>query len=257
MIPQEEQDTHELLHVILSSLEEEATKPKKIGCLSDALGDIDTLSKDNMPPPRPSSAMLSDFCNPEYDESTNFMRYARSEAHTPDSPHSTCTDMDESLDNSLLDEALATSPPSLMSTISLRQSRPRTISTSMGNGGPSSMLNKRQSGSCRSLERLSRGPGRISIYSEKATIQVPHPFSGGLSSQLVCSGCGYKSVVRYDKFDSITLSLPETKKPGLSLGHLLSEFIAFESLNDVKCESCNETTTHTKSVTFGKVSIPI
>lgn len=63
-------------------------------------------------------------------------------------------------------------------------------------------------------------------------------------------------MVRYDKFDSITLPLPEVKNPGLSLGHLLSEYIAAENLTDVTCESCNETCNHTKSVTFAKVWIP-
>lgn len=63
-----------------------------------------------------------------------------------------------------------------------------------------------------------------------------------------------QSVVRYDKFDSISLPLPEIKNPGLSLGHLLSEYIAAENLTDVTCESCNETCNHTKSVTFAKVN---
>lgn len=63
--------------------------------------------------------------------------------------------------------------------------------------------------------------------------------------------------MRYDKFDSISLPLPETKNPGLSLGHLLSEYIAAENLTDVTCESCNETCNHTKSVTFAKVKYKV
>ncbi|XP_058830794.1 ubiquitin carboxyl-terminal hydrolase 30 homolog [Topomyia yanbarensis] len=251
VIPPDEHDTHELLHVLLNSLEEEATKPKKIGCLSDALGEMELQSI--MPPARPSSAMLSDFCNAEYDESTNLTRYTRSEAHTPDSPHSTCTETEDSMaaqDGSLMD--CAGSPPSIISTFSGRPSRPRSIlATEMvGNGA----LNKRSSsGSCRSLERLTRGPGRVSVWGDRQQIQVPHPFRGGLSSQLCCSGCGYKSVVRYDKFDSITLSLPEIKNPGISIGSLLTEFIQPETLNGVQCEACNETTTHTKTLTFSKL----
>lgn len=61
-------------------------------------------------------------------------------------------------------------------------------------------------------------------------------------------------MVRYDKFDSISLPLPESKNPGLSLGHLLSEYVAVENLTDVTCESCNETCNHTKSLTFAKVN---
>ncbi|KAL1375010.1 hypothetical protein pipiens_017753 [Culex pipiens pipiens] len=256
VIPPDEHDTHELLHVLLNSLEEEVAKPKKIGCLSDALGEDELQAM--MPPARPSSAMLSDFCNAEYDESTNLTRYARSEAHTPDSPHSTCTETEDSLalnDNSLLDLAIG-SPPSIISTFSGRPSRPRSImatEATTGSQQQNGTLNKRSSGSCRSLERLTRGPGRVSVWGDRQQIQVPHPFRGGLSSQLCCSGCGYKSVVRYDKFDSITLSLPELKNPGISLGNLLTEFIQPETLNGVQCESCNETTSHTKTLTFSKL----
>ena len=251
VIPADEHDTHELLHVLLSSLEEEATKPKKLGCLSDALGDGDLTPMATLLPQRPSSAMMSDFTNSDYDESTSLTRFTRSEAHTPDSPHSTCTEQNEdnSYDNSMLE---GTSPPTIVSSLGTmtlgRVSRPRAMTHDMSNS-----LNKRSSGSCRSLERLSRGPGRVSIWSDPKQIQVPHPFRGSLSSQLVCNGCGHKSVVRYDKFDSITLSLPEHKNPGLSLGNLLSEFVTSETLHGYMCESCNETTTHEKSVTFGKL----
>jgi ubiquitin carboxyl-terminal hydrolase 30 len=118
-----------------------------------------------------------------------------------------------------------------------------------GNGS----LNKRASGSCRSLERLARGPGRVSVFGEQANIQVPPPFRGGLSSQMLCSSCGHKSVVRYDKFDSITLNLSANKTQAQSLGQLMSEFISPETLNDVECESCNTVASHTKTLTFGKL----
>lgn len=221
---------------------------QQIGCLSDALGEALEAQK-LMPPPRPSSAMLSDFNKSEYDESTNLMRQVRSEAHTPDSPQSVCNDEDdedELPDNAMLDNVIM----SPMILPELRRSRSRSIQSHQ-NGD----LNKRSSMSCRSLERLNRGPGRVSVWSEQAQIQIPHPFRGAQSSQLICTSCGYKSVVRYDKFDSITLPLPETKNPGLSLGHLLSEYIAAESLTDVSCESCNESCNHTKSLTFAKVSV--
>lgn len=44
-------------------------------------------------------------------------------------------------------------------------------------------------------------------------------------------------VVRVDKFDSITLNLPEQKVQNLlSLGQLLGEYVAPENVNDVECE---------------------
>lgn len=292
VIPPDEHDAHELLHVLLASLEEEAIRPKKIGCLSDALdgmmmagvasslhhGQRDGLGGALlMPPARPSSAMLSDFCRSEYDEATGLMRQARSEAHTPDSPQSGCTDTDAggdvadmSLDDmdgiGSLAGAAATQPAG----VQRRKSRSRRpiggpnghgsvhSVAQMGNGGMGGAdeldaRSKRNSMSCRSLERLSRGPGRVSVWSEEAQIQVPHPFRGAQSSQMVCAACGYKSVVRYDKFDSITLPLPEQRNPGLSLGHLLSEYIATEQLQDVKCEACETTGPHAKSLTFAKL----
>lgn len=163
---------------------------KQVGCLSDALGGI--LSQQNMPPPRPSSAMLSDFCKSEYDESSNLIRQVRSEVHTPDSPHSVCTDMDVSNDGmdsdndgSVIENALMS--PGIFPT-QMRKSRARTNSSTQ-NGD---CMNKRNSMSCRSLERLSRGPGRVSVWSEVAQIQVPHPFRGAHSSQMICTGCGFK-----------------------------------------------------------------
>ena len=47
--------------------------------------------------------------------------------------------------------------------------------------------------------------------------------------------------------------MPPQRRSGLSLGHLLSDYITAEDVNGVKCESCNETTTHTKSLTFAKL----
>lgn len=197
-----------------------------------------------LPPPRPSSALLSDFSGrAEYDESTGLMRNVRSEAHTPDSPQSVCND-DELPDNAMLDHIIAS--PMVMP--EMRRSRSRSIQQ---NGDVGS---KRGSLTYRSLERLNRGPNRVSVYGEQAQIQIPHPFRGAQSSQMICTGCGYKSVVRYDKFDSISLPLPENKNIGLSIGHLLSEYVASENLTDVTCDSCNETCNHTKSVTFAKVS---
>ena len=147
-----------------------------------------------MPPPRPSSAMLTDFCKSDYDESTAMMRQVRSEAHTPDSPHSMCTDTDdEPPDNALLDSVMLENSMlnnGLMSPMivpSMRKSRSRSIQSHQ-NGD----LSKRSSISYRSLERLNRGPGRVSVWSEQAQIQIPHPFRGAQSSQLICTGCGYK-----------------------------------------------------------------
>ncbi|XP_017120253.1 ubiquitin carboxyl-terminal hydrolase 30 homolog [Drosophila elegans] len=286
VIPQEEHDAHELFHVLLSSLEEETIRPQPLGCLSDALpSDNDETSsfagtatpiggfrpissmaaglgasqRIGDQPNRPSSAMLTDFLNMEYDESTSLQRLVRSEAHTPDSPASVCEREGNDRLGSLLLDAVSPGTPfgfplaselESLATPTLggeRMSRPRQPQSQEEN------LNRRVSSSCRSLERLHRGPGRVSIWSNMMPSQVAHPFQGAMGAQIVCNGCGSKSAVRYDKFDSITLNLPPQRRTGLSLGHLLSDYITSEDLSDVKCDSCNETTTHTKSVTFAKL----
>ncbi|XP_002036851.2 ubiquitin carboxyl-terminal hydrolase 30 homolog [Drosophila sechellia] len=289
VIPQEEHDAHELFHVLLTCLEEEAIRPQHLGCLSDALptdnDDNSSFAGTATPvgafrsfssmaaglgasqrigdqPNRPSSAMLTDFLNMEYDESTSLQRLVRSEAHTPDSPASVCErDGNDRLGSLLLDAVSPGTPfgfplvnnPDSLATPTLggeRSSRPRLPQSQQQQDDG---LNRRVSSSCRSLERLHRGPGRVSIWSNMMPSQVAHPFQGAMGAQIVCNGCGSKSAVRYDKFESITLNLPPQRRTGLSLGHLLSEYITSEDLSDVKCDSCNETTTHTKSVTFAKL----
>ncbi|CRK93156.1 CLUMA_CG006475, isoform A [Clunio marinus] len=257
VIPEGENDPHELLHVILTSVEEEALKPKKIGCLSDALGEANISAISQALPARPSSAMLTEFDKELYNESSNLMRLVRSEAQTPESNQST-VDENESIDHSMLDldddnrnPSLQDSPPSIISATTGRPTRSRNPSMSQSNGDA---FSKRNCGSYRSLDRLSRGPGRVSVWSEKVTKNIPPPFRGSISSQLMCSGCNYKSVVRVDKFDSISLNLPEQKvQTLLSLGQLLGEYVAPETVNDVECESCNKIANHTKTLTFTKL----
>ncbi|XP_053678172.1 ubiquitin carboxyl-terminal hydrolase 30 homolog [Anopheles nili] len=251
VISPEEHDAHELLLVMLSSLEEEVSKPRKIGCLSDALEGVGGEPEFRAIPARPSSAMLSDFCNAEYDESTNLMRYTRSEAHTPDSPHSVCTEHDEQSQESSLVEFGASPTHAINAAFAGVASRPHESGTVADPAHH--FVGKRHSASYRSLERLNRGPGRVSVWGDKQQAQIPHPFRGGMGSQLCCGGCGYKSTVRYDKFDSITLPLPEAAAPGLGIGNLLSDFIQPETLDAVQCDSCHQTVTHTKTLTFSKL----
>lgn len=246
VIPEQEHDPHELLHVILTSLEEEALKPKKIGCLSDALGDITAI---NQPlPARPSSAMMSEFDKETYNESS-LLRLVRSEAQTPESNQST-VDENETIDHSLLDDderdkSIQDSPPSIISAASVRQRN------NFGNGDA---FNRRNHGSYRSLDRLSRGPGRVSVWNANLTKNIAIPFKGSISSQLQCTACNYKSVVRVDKFESVTLPLPELPNQALlSLGQLLGDYVAPEVVVDVECEHCNKISNHNKTITFTKL----
>lgn len=132
--------------------------------------------------------MLSDFARAEYDEATGLMRNVRSEVHTPDSPQSVAeSDLEDELpDNAMLDNIMA-SPKMVIP--KMRESRSRSIQNNQ-NGDVGS---KRGSLTYRSLERLNRGPNRVSVYGEKAQIQIPHPFRGAQSSQMICTGMFFLS----------------------------------------------------------------
>lgn len=69
----------------------------------------------------------------------------------------------------------------------------------------------------------------------------PHlPFHGLLASQLVCKQCGTKCPVKFDSYDSLSLSLPSTFQVGLSLEDLLRTFVCSEIVDSVECNGCKE-----------------
>lgn len=175
VIPAGEQDAHELLNVILTTLDEEIQKmSRKAGCLSDALGICEIGS-----PERESES-------PQFDSMGSVM-----------SLNDLCR-------------------PSSLSWRGGANHRYRWISRS-----------------CRSLQLAGPPPQPLS-----------HPFTGTLTSQLRCTECGYKSAVRYDKFESLSLALPS----GMGdlgwgrhkLHQLLTNFVTPEVVLDVQCEGCNE-----------------
>ncbi|XP_018569567.1 ubiquitin carboxyl-terminal hydrolase 30 homolog [Anoplophora glabripennis] len=175
VIPAGEQDAHELLNVILTTLDEETQKiGRKAGCLSDALGMND----------------LGELTNEE-EEPTEFN--------------------------------------SLGSVMSLNElCRPNSLTWR----GGAIRRNRWISRSCRALQMSGPPP-------QPAT----HPFTGTLTSQLRCTECGYKSAVRYDKFESLSLALPSGAGDlgwgRHKLHQLLTNFVTPEVVQDVQCEGCN------------------
>ncbi|XP_069475552.1 ubiquitin carboxyl-terminal hydrolase 30 isoform X2 [Ambystoma mexicanum] len=66
-----------------------------------------------------------------------------------------------------------------------------------------------------------------------------HPFHGRLTNNMLCKRCEQQSPVRYDTFDSLSLSIPAaTWGQPLTLDHCLQHFISSESVKDVVCENC-------------------
>ncbi|KAJ1092925.1 hypothetical protein NDU88_006035 [Pleurodeles waltl] len=68
-----------------------------------------------------------------------------------------------------------------------------------------------------------------------------HPFHGRLTNNMLCKRCEHQSPVRYDTFDSLSLSIPGAAwgRP-LTLDHCLQHFISSESVKDVVCENCTK-----------------
>ncbi|XP_013401621.1 ubiquitin carboxyl-terminal hydrolase 30 [Lingula anatina] len=70
-----------------------------------------------------------------------------------------------------------------------------------------------------------------------------HPFRGLLASQLQCKLCGYKNPVRYDKFDSLSLSIPPNQYVWVpvTLDRLLRHYVMSEYVQNVECQGCAKT----------------
>ncbi|BFZ04547.1 hypothetical protein BsWGS_07586 [Bradybaena similaris] len=86
---------------------------------------------------------------------------------------------------------------------------------------------------------------------------MEQPTRGLLASQLQCLTCGARSAVKYDVFDSLSLTFPRNYWGSLSLDNLLSQFITPEVVQMVECGECAKTakTTSAKSNFRKKVSI--
>ncbi|KAG8455706.1 hypothetical protein GDO86_001772 [Hymenochirus boettgeri] len=99
--------------------------------------------------------------------------------------------------------------------------------------------------------------------------KLQHPFHGRLTSNMVCKQCQHQSPMRYDTFDSLSLSIP-TASWGcpLTLDLCLQHFISRESVKDVVCDNCtkmqteqipnrdfiqNKKTTFVKQLKLGKL----
>ncbi|KAL4706070.1 hypothetical protein ACJJTC_001668 [Scirpophaga incertulas] len=205
VVPADQQDAHELLHVLLSCIEEETiAMAKKAGCLSDALGlggagrawsALASPASPTTPPPiaRPASAA------------------------PPEEP------------DLVLDEPEVAPPARLCKGVS------------------------------RSLCHLSGAARRWPLA--PARPPPAPPFRGTLALRLHCTVCSHKSPVRYDKFDSISLSMTPAScgiTGTYSLSGMLRAFTAPEIVKGVRCDKCaaKDSPTpprHIRTVSFGKL----
>lgn len=68
--------------------------------------------------------------------------------------------------------------------------------------------------------------------------EVEEPTRGLLASQLQCLTCGLRSPVKYDAFDSLSLSIPKSYWGPMSIDSLLQQFIRPEVVQEVECAGC-------------------
>ncbi|XP_072949685.1 ubiquitin carboxyl-terminal hydrolase 30 homolog [Epargyreus clarus] len=225
VVPADQQDAHELLHVLLSCIEEETTAmSKKPGCLSDALGlgggrAWSALASPASPPAAPLA-----------------LRPDTGDAPRPPRPASAAPPGEPDL----VDPEPAPEPA--------RLSRlPRGVS--------------------RSFCHLGAAGRRWPAPAPPRAPPAP-PFRGSLASRTQCTVCSTKSPIRYDKFDSISLSMSNSST-GLSgtysLSGLLRAFTAPELVKGVRCTKCSPEpqagagapeqgyTKHIRTVSFGKL----
>ncbi|KAM4710035.1 ubiquitin carboxyl-terminal hydrolase 30 isoform 2-T2 [Discoglossus pictus] len=96
-----------------------------------------------------------------------------------------------------------------------------------------------------------------------------HPFHGRLTSNMTCKNCQHQSPMRYDTFESLSLTIPApTWGRAMTLDHCLQHFISTETVRDVVCENCtrileeqrlngqlveNQKTTFVKQLKLGKL----
>lgn len=213
VVPADQQDAHELLHVLLTCIEEEtAAMARKPGCLSDALG---------LGGGRAWSALAS-----------------------PASP-----------------PAAPATPSLLTRPASAAPGDEPDLADPEPNPGP--LVRK---GVSRSFCQLSSVGRRWACPAPARPAPSP-PFRGTLASRLHCTVCSTKSPIRYDKFDSVSLSL-DSAGAGFSgtysLAGLLRAFTAPEMVNGVECAKCSASspaapaptpahTKHIRTVSFGKL----
>ncbi|KAJ8263656.1 hypothetical protein COCON_G00161130 [Conger conger] len=117
----------------------------------------------------------------------------------------------------------------------------------------------------RNLSCRSRGP----LYPITGPWKSQHPFHGRLTSNMICKRCEQQSPVRYDSFESLSLSIPAAPwgRP-VTLDHCLQHFISSETIKEVECENCtkiqaggvlngqvmeNQRTTFIKQLKLGKL----
>ncbi|XP_054010873.1 ubiquitin carboxyl-terminal hydrolase 30 homolog isoform X2 [Hylaeus anthracinus] len=224
------QDAHELFHVVLNALQAEIQPVNRKGCLSDALLQSPTMVVDT----KKSSDSLS-----FRSVSCNDIVSANRNVSTPNG-------FDKNCNNHVM-----FSTPSI-SSILMAYNKPGMILARSSELLSNNMGGEENKDPLKSWSSLCAMP----VSSTPSMSIEVHPFSGLLTSQLQCSNCKWKSAVRYDKLETISLPLPPLgprTRSHHTLEELLTRFVTSEIVQDVLCDGCGIRCFSTKTLTLGKL----
>ncbi|CAD6210044.1 GSCOCG00012776001-RA-CDS, partial [Cotesia congregata] len=224
------QDAHELFHVILSALQNEIQTPNRVSCLSDALPGPEVAP--DVKGSGDSIALRSVSCND----------IARVQAHPNNIDR-----LDKNSNHSL---ALSTRSIPHFSLFN----KPGVILAR------SSEILSRALGDSMDLQSPSKNWNSLCVIPQTSSCVLSHethPFSGLLTSQLKCTNCNWKSAVRYDKLETISLPLPPASEALTWRRHTLSELfsrlVTSEVIHNVECNGCTSRCEAIKTLTLGKL----
>ncbi|XP_033209108.1 ubiquitin carboxyl-terminal hydrolase 30 homolog isoform X2 [Belonocnema kinseyi] len=228
------QDAHELFHVVLSALQTESQPTNRKGCLSDALPNITPVRTDMKGSGDPLG-LRSVSCN----DITTALKDVR-----------TTNGMDK---NCIGYIAASTKTIGNVSNVPLPVKPGMILARSSEIISGFSGNKILENGSFRPWNSLCA----ISLPTISEYSMELHPFSGLLTSQLQCTECKWKSAVRYDKFDSVSLPLPpaggDLTWRRHTLYELLARLVSSEVIQDVQCDGCGSRCTAFKTLTLGKL----
>ncbi|KAK2837282.1 hypothetical protein Q5P01_014494 [Channa striata] len=97
------------------------------------------------------------------------------------------------------------------------------------------------------VEKTMTCRSRAPLHPIPSPWKFQHPFHGRLTSNMSCKRCEQQSPVRYDSFESLSLSIPllQWGRP-ISLDQCLQHFISSETIKEVECENCTKVQHDTK-----------
>ncbi|EFN74641.1 Ubiquitin carboxyl-terminal hydrolase 30 [Camponotus floridanus] len=230
------QDVHELFHVVLSALDAEMQPANRIGSLSDAL------------PPSPNTELnMRKVTDSPEAQVLNLRSASCNDIASVKNGTDTSKGFDKNCNNQMM-----TSTSSISSMSPSIGCKPGMILARS-----SELLSRsiQSNGDCKSPFRSWKSLCTMPFINIPSVSIETHPFSGLITSQIQCNSCFWKSSVRYDKLETLSLPLPPFSilRQYHTLEWLLSRFVDSEMIRDVQCDGCSLRCPAVKTLTLGKL----